>query len=42
MTGTSNYAPPKISIWNKPNGGEFASLKRPVAAPTHEKELLGI
>jgi GSH-dependent disulfide-bond oxidoreductase len=33
------YAPPKVWIWNKPNGGRFASINRPVAGPTHEKEL---
>ncbi|MBZ9823118.1 glutathione-dependent disulfide-bond oxidoreductase [Mesorhizobium sp. CA4] len=33
------YTPPKIWTWNKPNGGEFASINRPIAGPTHEKEL---
>jgi GSH-dependent disulfide-bond oxidoreductase len=31
--------PPKVWIWNKPNGGRFASINRPVAGPTYEKEL---
>ena len=26
-------------IWNKPNGGQFANINRPVAGPTHDKEL---
>jgi GST-like protein len=39
MTDTSNYTPPKVWVWNKPNGGTFANINRPVAGPTHEKEL---
>src|SRR5271155_2686756 len=35
----SDYVPPKVWIWNKSNGGRFASINRPIAAPTHEKEL---
>jgi len=33
------YTPPKVWTWNKPNGGEFASINRPIAGPTHDKEL---
>jgi len=39
MTETTDYAPPKVWTWNKPNGGKFASINRPVSGPTHEKEL---
>ncbi|HEY1722977.1 MAG TPA: glutathione-dependent disulfide-bond oxidoreductase [Magnetospirillaceae bacterium] len=39
MADTSDYIPPKIWSWNKPNGGRFASTNRPIAGPTHEKEL---
>ena len=39
MTDTSDYTPPKVWTWNKPSGGTFASINRPVAGPTHEKEL---
>ena len=39
MTDSSQYVPPKVWIWDKPNGGTFASTNRPVAGPTHEKEL---
>jgi GSH-dependent disulfide-bond oxidoreductase len=39
MVDSPAYAPPKVWIWNKPNGGRFASINRPVAGPTHEKEL---
>ena len=35
----NDYAPPKVWTWNKPNGGEFASINRPIAGHTHEKEL---
>ncbi len=33
------YTPPKVWAWNKPNGGQFASTNRPIAGPTHDKEL---
>src|SRR5689334_711324 len=39
MTESSEYVPPKVWTWNKPSGGQFASINRPIAGPTHEKEL---
>src|SRR5882724_13263686 len=39
MNDSAAYTPPKVWTWNKPNGGEFASINRPIAGPTHEKEL---
>ncbi|MDK4701852.1 glutathione-dependent disulfide-bond oxidoreductase [Rhizobium sp. CNPSo 4062] len=39
MTGSVEYTPPKIWTWNKANGGQFANINRPIAGPTHEKEL---
>jgi GSH-dependent disulfide-bond oxidoreductase len=39
MTDSSDYVPPKVWTWNKPSGGTFANINRPVAGPTHEKEL---
>ncbi len=39
MTQTPDYTPPKVWTWNKPSGGQFANINRPVAGPTHEKEL---
>ncbi|MBP0578032.1 glutathione-dependent disulfide-bond oxidoreductase [Labrys sp. LIt4] len=39
MTGSSDYTPPKIWTWNKANGGAFANINRPIAGPTHDKEL---
>jgi GSH-dependent disulfide-bond oxidoreductase len=39
MTNVSDYKPPKVWIWNKPSGGQFANINRPIAGPTHEKKL---
>ncbi|WP_454688415.1 glutathione-dependent disulfide-bond oxidoreductase [Achromobacter aloeverae] len=39
MTDSNQYTPPKVWTWNQPNGGKFASINRPIAGPTHEKEL---
>jgi len=33
------YTPPRVWTWNKENGGAFASVNRPIAGATHEKEL---
>lgn len=38
MSDTS-YTPPKVWVWEKGNGGQFANINRPIAGPTHEKEL---
>ena len=34
-----DYTPPKVWTWNKPSGGHFANINRPVSGPTSEKEL---
>jgi GST-like protein len=39
MADSSGYTPPKVWIWDKENGGRFANINRPIAGPTHEKEL---
>ncbi|MBL0767524.1 glutathione-dependent disulfide-bond oxidoreductase [Sphingopyxis sp. XHP0097] len=39
MTDQSEYVPPKIWTWDKESGGRFANINRPIAGPTHEKEL---
>jgi GST-like protein len=39
MSNSTDYTPPKIWHWNKANGGRFASINRPIAGATHEKEL---
>ena len=35
----NTYEPPKVWTWNKESGGRFAAINRPIAGPTHEKEL---
>ncbi len=39
MTDSNAYIPPKVWTWTQPNGGHFASINRPIAGATHEKEL---
>jgi GST-like protein len=39
MADSHDYTPPKVWTWNKPSGGTFANINRPIAGPTHEKEL---
>jgi GST-like protein len=39
MSDLSQYTPPKVWTWNKENGGRFANINRPIAGPTHDKEL---
>ncbi len=35
----TEYTPPKVWSWDKPGGGQFASINRPIAGPTHDKDL---
>jgi GST-like protein len=39
MTSSPEYVPPKVWTWNKPSGGRFATINRPIAGPTHDKDL---
>jgi len=39
MSDQSDYTPPKVWTWEKESGGRFASINRPVAGATHDKEL---
>jgi GSH-dependent disulfide-bond oxidoreductase len=39
MADSADYTPPKIWTWNKDNGGQFASINRPIAGPTHDTSL---
>ena len=39
MTDTPEYTPPTVWTWNKENGGRFANINRPIAGPTHDKDL---
>lgn len=35
----STYTPPDVWTWQAPSGGQFASINRPIAGPTHDKDL---
>jgi GST-like protein len=39
MSNASEYTPAQVWTWNKANGGRFANINRPIAGPTHDKEL---
>ena len=39
MTDNSEYVPPKIWTWDRESGGRFANINRPIAGPTHDKDL---
>jgi len=36
---TDSYTPPRVWTWDHENGGVFANINRPIAGPTHDKEL---
>lgn len=35
----SEYTPPEVWTWDQESGGRFANINRPIAGPTHDKEL---
>jgi GST-like protein len=39
MNEAKTWTPPKVWTWDKESGGQFASINRPVAGATLEKEL---
>ncbi len=39
MSDSSNYTPPKVWTWDSESGGKFSNINRPIAGPTHDKEL---
>jgi GST-like protein len=39
MTDSSDYTPPKVWTWDQASGGRFANINRPIAGPTHDKDL---
>jgi len=39
MSDTEEYTPPRVWKWGSENGGTFSKINRPIAGPTHEKEL---
>jgi GSH-dependent disulfide-bond oxidoreductase len=38
MTDHTPYTPPKVWTWDAENGGKFASINRPIAGATHDKD----
>ncbi len=39
MSDSPTYTPPPIWTWTKESGGRFAKINRPIAGPTHDKDL---
>jgi GST-like protein len=39
MTEPTAYSPPEVWTWDRESGGQFASINRPVAGATHDKDL---
>jgi GSH-dependent disulfide-bond oxidoreductase len=39
VSDASAYNPPKVWTWKKDATGNFANINRPIAGPTHEKDL---
>ncbi len=39
MSDQPSYVPPRVWTWDTESGGAFASINRPIAGPTHDKEL---
>ena len=36
---SDEYVPPRVWTWDKPSGGAFANINRPVSGATHDKDL---
>lgn len=39
MSEADEYEPPKVWKWQAESGGKWAGINRPIAGPTHEKDL---
>ena len=39
MSDADAYMPPEVWTWDTESGGQFASINRPTAGPTHDKAL---
>ena len=39
MEQQPSYEPPEVWVADEENGGKFAKTNRPVAGPTHDKDL---
>jgi GST-like protein len=35
----AHYSPPKVWTWERPSGGQFANINRPIAGATHKRDL---
>ncbi len=35
----TEYVLPKVWTWDQPSGGQFENINRPIAGPTHDKDL---
>ena len=35
----TEYVLPKVWTWDQPSGGQFENINRPIAGPTHDKQL---
>ena len=36
---SDDYTPPEVWTWAQESGGKFANINRPIAGPTHDKDL---
>ncbi|REJ76691.1 MAG: glutathione-dependent disulfide-bond oxidoreductase [Acidobacteria bacterium] len=36
---SGGYTPPRVWTWDRESGGRFAKINRPIAGPTHDREL---
>jgi GST-like protein len=36
---SDEYTPPKVWKWDKPSGGQFANINRPISGPTRDQQL---
>jgi len=39
MTNSSGYVPPQVWTWNRPSGGRFANINRPISGSMQNKDL---
>jgi GST-like protein len=39
MSSETEYTPPRVWSWDQESGGKFASINRPVAGATHDRDL---
>ena len=39
MSESTEYTPPKVWTWDAESGGRWSKINRPIAGPTHDKEL---